>query len=305
MLRAVVDANGRQRVLPQVRYYRFDVHDWRDLSAELRAQKSAALRSELSRENLDPESWPLFRIAFSLTPDHRRLHVVLNLMLVDVLSLYSLLDQLAALASDPNATPAVPARSFRQCLSAMQDARHSEDWRRAETFWQQRGPELPPSPPLPLSTSYDRRLSTRRLQSRLPQDIWQEIVARSRAHQFSPSVAVLAVFAAVLSHWTRQPRFTLNLTTHVRPPIHAEVNRVIGNFTSTVLLDIDAETADPFSDFAGRVGQRLLEHLSNAEYPGVRVLRRRAAEQGWQAGIMPVVFHQYAGLRCIARTDPQ
>ena len=102
------------------------------------------------------------------------------------------------------------------------------------------------------------------------------------------------MFAAVLSHWSRQPCFTLNLTTHVRPPFHAEINRVIGNFTSTVLLDVDVTTG-PFNDFAHRVGQRLLEHLSHAQYPGVRVLRQRTAEQGWQAGIMPVVFTSMLG----------
>ena len=180
MLRAVVDDNGRQQVLPQVDYYRLDVHDWSDLSSELSEQKSAALRSELSQEQLDPGAWPLFRIAFSLTREHRRLHVVLNLMLVDVLSLYSLLDQLASLASNPNITPAVPALSFRQCLQAMQEAQHSEDWQRAEVFWQRRGPELPPSPQLPLSTSYDLRLSTRRLQSRLSPEVWQKVLACSR-----------------------------------------------------------------------------------------------------------------------------
>ncbi|SMF97498.1 amino acid adenylation domain-containing protein [Methylomagnum ishizawai] len=295
MLRAVIDGDARQRVLGEVPAYRFEVLDLAD--APDAAQQRQNLRDTLATAAIDPGVWPLFRIAVSRVGNSQRLHCALNLLVMDVLSLYSLLDELALLADSPAATCASPAVSFRQCVQAVRDAAEGEAWRKAESFWAARGPRLPPAPDLPMTQPLGHlgRLSTRRFQTRLTADAWRGIAAEAKQRGHSASVAFLAVFAATLAHWTRSPHFTLNLTTHTRPPLHPEVNRVVGNFTGTVLLDVAVEAGQPFRALAARVGSRLREHLGQTAYPGVQVLRRRAAALGWDAGLMPVVFTSMLG----------
>ncbi len=297
MLRAVVDGNAQQRVLPDVPRYRFETLGLRGLAPEIASERRQTLREAMSSFEIDPSVWPLFRIAASFTGDSLRLHCVLNLLVMDVLSLYTLLDQLALLASNPTALVPMPAMSFRQCVYALRDAADSEEWREAERFWAQRGPSLPPAPELPMTKPLESigRLSTRRFQARLSAAQWRAISEAAKSHGLSPSVALLSVFAGTLAHWTASPRFTLNLTTHTRPPIHADINKIVGNFTGTVLLDVDVQAGLPLRELAARTGKRLLEHLNHAVYPGVQVLRRRAAALGWGSGLMPVVFTSMLG----------
>jgi len=297
MLRAVVDDHARQRVLAEVPRYRFETPDFEGQPPASAAERRLALRAALSAADIDPRAWPLFRIAVSRDGDSCRLHCALNLLVMDVLSLYSLLDQLALLADAPAAALDAPAISFRQCVLALRAAADGEPWRAAERFWAERGPALPPAPDLPMTKPPEGlgRLSTRRFQARLPGPEWRALAAAAKSHAASPSVALLSVFAATLAHWAKSSRFTLNLTLHARPPIHPDVNRVVGNFTGTVLVDVDAQAGLPLRELAARVGRRLAEHLGHAAYPGVQVLRRRAAALGWGAGLMPVVFTSMLG----------
>ncbi|WP_221046904.1 non-ribosomal peptide synthetase [Methylogaea oryzae] len=297
MLRAVVDGDGRQKVLNEVPRYRIEALDLTDCPPKSAEQRRRALREAMSGADLDPCAWPLFRLALSFDGRQSRLHLALNLLVMDVLSLYSLLDQLALLCDAPAAPLPAPAIGFRQCVLAMRAAADGDAWRAAERFWAERGPQLPPAPDLPMAKPLAQlgRLSTRRFQARLPAAQWRAIAAAATRHGLSPSVAFLGVFAGTLAHWTATPRFTLNLTTHTRPPIHPDVNRVVGNFTGTVLLDVDVQAGQPLRRLAARIGARLIEHLGHAAYPGVQVLRRRAAAQGWDGGLMPVVFTSMLG----------
>ena len=307
MLRAVVDGNARQQVLAEVPYYRFDNLDLSHCPPEIAEERRQILRASLSSAEIDPGNWPLFRIAVSSTPTNRRLHCALNLLVLDVLSVYSLLDQLALLADDPAAALSPPAISFRQCLQALRSACEGWQWRTAERFWGERGPSLPPAPTLPMTKPLASlgRLTTRRLQARLSEAEWSAVSANAKIEGLSPSVMMLSVFAGILAHWTDSPRFTLNLTTHTRPPLHPEINRVVGNFTSTVLLDFDVRAGMPLAELAVRTSKRLLEHLDHAAYPGVQVLRRRAASLGWGDGLMPVVFTSMLGYEALRGSGKQ
>ncbi len=297
MLRAVVDANARQRILPDVPDYRFEILELSDLPTATAAERRQELRNRMSSIEIDPGNWPLFRIAFSTAGDSRRLHCAINLLVMDVLSLYSLFDQLVALADDPNLILAPPAVTFKQCLQAMSDHADGDATRAAEKFWSERALDLPSAPQLPMIKPLESlgRLSTRRLQARLAAAEWQGLCTAIHRQGLSQSVVLLAALAGALAHWTRKPRFTLNLTTHTRQPIHPEINQVVGNFTGSVLLDVDICPGEALHELATRIGGRLIEHLDHAHYPSVRIMRRRAATLGWSEGIMPVVFTSMLG----------
>lgn len=305
MLRAVVDSHPRQRVLPDAPPYRFETLDLRESPPALAAQRLETLRQELSTATLDPDSWPLFRLAVSYTAEHCRLHCVVNLLVMDVLSLFTLLDQLALLAENPSTELLPPNLTYKQCLEAQRAALETQEWQAAERFWAERGPALPPAPALPITRSLAShgRLTTRRLQARLSDAEWLNLSRQAKSHDISASVALLSAFAGTLAHWSEKPDFTLNLTTHTRPPLHPDINQVIGNFTSTVLLDVAVRSGQPFRELAVRTGHRLLEHLDRAVYPGVLVLRRRAATLGWGAGLMPVVFTSMLGYESLRQAD--
>jgi amino acid adenylation domain-containing protein len=104
-------------------------------------------------------------------------------------------------------------------------------------------------------------------------------------------VVLLAAFAEVVAAWSREPRFCINVTLFNRLPLHPEVGKLVGDFTSLTLLEVDLSADEPFAERARRLQQQLWEDLDHPLHGGVQVLRdlRRARGDGAPV-LMPVVF---------------
>ncbi|MCP5110892.1 MAG: amino acid adenylation domain-containing protein, partial [bacterium] len=70
-----------------------------------------------------------------------------------------------------------------------------------------------------------------------------------------------------------------------------QIPRLVGNFSSTVLLPLELDTAQPFGERAVATQRRLWQHIHHSRVSGIRVLRELARERGTAltAGA-PVVF---------------
>ena len=76
-----------------------------------------------------------------------------------------------------------------------------------------------------------------------------------------------------------------------RLPVHRDVNRLVGDFTTTLLLEVDLAAGSSFADNARRVQAQLWRDFDHRHYSGVHVVRDYAQAQGRNvAGAMPVVF---------------
>jgi amino acid adenylation domain-containing protein len=126
---------------------------------------------------------------------------------------------------------------------------------------------------------------------RVEPERWQLLQERARAAGLTASTLLLATFAQVLAAWSKSPRFTLNLTLFNRLPLHPQVDRLLGDFTSLTLLEVDASGTVPFETRARRLQERLWTDLDHRFVSGIQVLRDLArARGGPAAAAMPVVF---------------
>ncbi|STT45361.1 iron aquisition yersiniabactin synthesis enzyme (Irp2) [Klebsiella pneumoniae] len=50
---------------------------------------------------------------------------------------------------------------------------------------------------------------------------------------------MLTAYASVLQRWSASEHFCLNLTVLNRQPLHEQVDRLVGDFTSVSLLEVD------------------------------------------------------------------
>ncbi|MGV9553125.1 TubC N-terminal docking domain-related protein, partial [Streptomyces ardesiacus] len=91
MLRAVVAAEGYQRVLPEVPHYRVRSEDLRGVPAEARERALEATRSEMSHQVRPTEQWPLFDVRATETDEALVLHVAVDLLICDYSSIQLLL----------------------------------------------------------------------------------------------------------------------------------------------------------------------------------------------------------------------
>jgi pyochelin synthetase len=310
MLRAVVSPEGWQRVLDDATPPSLAVLDLRDLPADHVQTVLERVRAEMSGRRYKPDAWPLYELRLSRIDAGSRLHLSLDLLIADFVSIQIMLSELDRLYRTPEAEPAPPAITFRDALLAErrfrerpeQRARHERD----RAYWNARQSDLPGAPDLPVR---DEALSTgpvrfQRYPLVLPAARWQSFCARASALRLTPSSAILAVFADVIGRWSRHPSFCLSVTVLKRPTIHPDISRIIGDFTSVNLLEVAPAPNSRFSERALALQERLWEDLEHASVSGIEVLRDMARERGQRGLIMPVVFTSTLGIQAEADGPP-
>ncbi len=289
MLRAVVNPDGQQQILPQVSRYAIAVTDLRTGAAEPALRE---LRDRLSHQVFNPEQWPLFQIeAAQLNDDKIRFFVSFDVLIGDAWSFQLLGLELSQLLQGQSLPPLTV--SFRDYVIAEHAFRDTAAYQHAWDYWQQRLPELPPAPDLPLTMAPSQVESPRfeRRSGRLEPEQWEQLKQKAFRASLTPSGLVLAAFAEVLATWSRQPQFTLNLTLFNRHSAHPEVNRLVGDFTASLLLAVDNGETDSFVTRAQKLQTQLWNDLDHRAVSGVQVLRELARQQNRSPGaLMPVVF---------------
>ena len=126
-------------------------------------------------------------------------------------------------------------------------------------------------------------------------DYWLEPEARQRlvagAHQrgVTPAMALAAVFADTIGGWSAQSRFLLNVPLFHRESVHPEIDRVVGDFTSSIMLEVDVTDEVSVTDRARAIQRIMYESGSHAAYSGLEVLRDLGRHRG-EPVLAPVVF---------------
>jgi pyochelin synthetase len=294
MLRAIMLPDGRQQILGHVPPFQAEVVDLRELEPHARAIQLELIRQSMDHQLLPVEQWPSFEICISRLDDRRvRLHLSVESLFVDAWSMNTLVQEFIHFYHQPDVSLPAPALSFRDYVLAENALHESELYRRSQEYWAERLPLLPPAPDLPLKqnpASLDQPRFVHR-EARLDVESWRRLKARAAQAGFTSSCVLLTAFAEVLTTWSKNSRFSINLTVFNRLPLHPEVNSIVGDFTSLTLLAVDTSFPDTFENRARRLQEQLWSDLDHSHYSGIRVMRDLARTRGETIkAMMPVVF---------------
>ena len=295
MLRAVVDGNGMQRILPTVPRYRIAITDCTTASAEVGCSAVDATRAVLSHQVLEPDRWPLFDVRATLLPQgHVRLHVSLDLLILDAMSMALLFREWRHWYDDPSWAPAALEISFRDYILAQRGSEDFPEFQRARAYWTSRVDTLPPAPELPMRADRAEHHPPRfsRREFRVPQVRWEALQAKAKRHGITPSCLLLAAYSAVLARWSATSHFTVNVVVSNRLQAHPDVNQLLGDFASTMLHEVDwREARQGFLANAQQLQARFIADLAHAQFSGVAALREWARRRNSTGqALMPVVF---------------
>jgi amino acid adenylation domain-containing protein len=294
MLRAVFLPDGRQQILEQIPPYTIKVLDLRGQDPLQTAARLEAIRAEMSHQVLPSDRAPLFEIRASRLDEQRtRLHLSFDVLTSDARSFNILFEELRQIYEDAGVSFRSLELSFRDYVLATATLPNSELWRRARDYWLNRLATLPPAPELPLAKNPSSVRDVRfvRRSGRLEAECWRRLKARAGQAGLTPSGLLLAAYAEVLSVWSKNSRFTINLTLFNRLPLHPQVNEVIGDFTSVMMLEVDSAAQPTFQTRARHLQRQLWADMDHRHFGGVQVLREQARRQGEGHGAaMPVVF---------------
>ncbi|MEV7081444.1 amino acid adenylation domain-containing protein [Streptomyces sp. NPDC093516] len=291
MLRARFTDDGRQQILPALTRPATSVNDLRNLDEETAAAKLEGVRHSSSHARLDVAAGEVFSVQLSLLPQGRsRLHVDVDMLAADALSYRVLLSDLAQLYRDPDAALPPIRTSYPAYLAERTEVRRLSR-EQAQQWWRRRVPELPSAPELPLVPEAERAGPTRvtRRHHWLPPEEKRRLAARAHQHGLTPAMAVATAFSEVLAAHSGQPRFLLNIPLFDRRGSHPDTDLLVGDFTSSVLLDVDLAEPASFTEHARRLQDRMHTDAAHADYSGVEVLRDLTRQRGEQV-LAPVVF---------------
>ena len=303
MLRSVIRPDGQQQILEltQIPEYRFERLDLREVDAPLAEARLLELRESMAHQVLPTDRWPGFDIRISQLSDQRtRVHVSIDLVHIDGGSVMMLLTEWVSAYHDPSVELPPIHISYRDYVLAEAALQRTPSYERALDYWRERVEHLPPAPELPLATSPRALKQTRFVHrtAKIPDQVWARVKSRAAELDLTSAAVLASIYADVLAAWSRRPDFTLNVTVFNRMPLHPEVDRILGDFTSMVLLAVDGSRGASFVDRTRALQSQLWADLDHHEVSGVRVLRELARVRGeYDGAAMPIVFTNMLNLR--------
>ncbi|MFW0789336.1 amino acid adenylation domain-containing protein [Gordonia sp. CPCC 205333] len=294
MLRAAITEDGTQRILPAPTLPVFTTEDLRNKNAQEIAARLDEIRDAKSHQRMDVEAGQVIDITLTLLPDNRhRLQLDVDMLAADAQSYRRLLDDLAALY-DGAELPEI-GYTFREYLQAREG--ESGDAEADRQWWAQRYPQLPEPASLPFVPEAERTDPSRSF--RLARHFDEkgkaalELAARSRG--VTTAVALATVFSEVIARWSSEQRFLLNVPLFNRETLHPEIDLVVGDFTNSVLVDVDTSATTSLVDSARQVQRELHTAASHSSYRGLDVLRDLGGLRGGPV-TASVVFTSGLGL---------
>ncbi|OII69908.1 non-ribosomal peptide synthetase [Streptomyces sp. CC77] len=299
-LRTVAGADGTQRILAadEVGPCRVGTADLRGLTDEERAAALERVRTELTEQVLPVDRAPQLDARASLLDGGRmRLHLAVDLLFVDLPSLFRLLAEWRRSYDDPAWRPEPLSLSFRDYVLAQEDLRGDGPGREAAAYWADRLDTLPSAPELPLAVAPEQLGTPRFVRHRreLAPERWAALRAAAARHGLTPSGVLLAAYAEVVRTWSRRQAFTLTVTRFHRLGLHPQVGEILGDFLSPGLLAVGGRPGETFARRARDLQERALEDLAHCAHSGIRVLRDLARRRDDGRTSMPVVFSSTLG----------
>ncbi|WP_329284569.1 non-ribosomal peptide synthetase/type I polyketide synthase [Streptomyces sp. NBC_00691] len=292
MLRAVFTADGEQRIRRDVPAYVIRETDASVLEPAEREAELVAVHEEMRHQVFDTTCWPLFDVRVTRIDERViRLHAGFDALIIDGFSTSILFKEWAAHYRGET-LPELRLR-YRDYVREARALEAGPEYDRALAYWRDRLDTLPPAPQLPLAvspSSLERPVFNHR-GATLAREDWDRFKQHAAAAGVSPSAALCTAYAQVIAEWSATPDFSLNLLYFNRLPLHPQVGDVIGQFSTTLMLEIRDSATDSFAVRASAVQSRLWSDMEHSQVSGVQVLRELNRARGASVrAAAPVVF---------------
>ena len=181
---------------------------------------------------------------------------------------------------------------------------------KSHAYWQARLPTLPPAPELPLlphvaDTAVSEGARFSHHGGQLPEAAWSRILKQCAQRHVSPTSFLLTLYGLALARYATSERFVVNVLYTMRHPVHPDVQRVVGNFTSSILFEFNSEgSGGTLSANVMRTLEQLWSDLEHSHVDGISVMQEVNRQSGktFQA-VAPFAFVSTLGLTLSDEND--
>ncbi|EFV02110.1 putative bacitracin synthetase 1 [Pseudoramibacter alactolyticus ATCC 23263] len=293
-MRLVMTEDHRQQILQAVPHYHIEVIDGRGEDAETLEAIRAEERARMSHAVFAADHWPLFELkALRISDRESDLFLGIDLLIMDASSIEMFKRELLWCYDHPGAMLEPLAFTFRDFMRGIDAIHASEQYAKDKAFWKERAAAIPPAPQLPVlkDTTAAKTAVFKRLSLTLSPGQTARLRALATANGISLSSVICTAYALALSAYANQPRCTLNVTIFNKYDFHPDVARMMGDFTSTMLLPFNFADNPTIKTVFQAIQDEIFCGLEHRYYTGVEWLRDIKREQGTgNKAAMPIVF---------------
>ncbi len=296
-LRCVLTADGMQKILPSVDNP-VEIVDLSTLPAEQLAQYLEHTRATLKTSEPDPESWPLFTLLLQKLPEGRyRFYFNVSLLICDGWGFRLLVDSFRQVYQNPDVSLPESRTRLRDYVNYLHDHGEGAAYQRARSYWLERLKSLPSAPVLPVHHAPNNAFQLTGREYEIPAAWWQALKSKAARVGITPSILVAGIFTEILGLWCQNKRFCLNVLHFNRYTRYEDSKNLLGNFSTTLLLEVDLTTEDSFEQRISRLQEQFWHDLEHLEFSGVELIRAMNHYHGdTLSAAMPVAFASLIGL---------
>ncbi|MGG7176734.1 amino acid adenylation domain-containing protein [Clostridium paraputrificum] len=299
MMRAIIMENGTQKILETVPEY---VIERIDLSGENVIKQNeilSSIRMEMENQSFDSSLWPLFRIVNIVVSDTKEfIFILLDNIIFDGYSVFSIVEEWAKNYKGTNIRRKPLEVSYRDYVMSVQAIKNHDKYLEDKKYWLDKLGKMKPAPELPFKNSPDmiKKQSFIHLRDSIEKSQWQRIKKYANDMSITPSSVLVAVYCEVLARFSRKTEFSINLTQFNRLFRHHQINDIIGDFTTPIILTVSVDSENNFESRAKNIQKQILEDMSHPFFGGVEIQRELSKFTGGEISNIPVVFTSTLGL---------
>lgn len=290
-LRTIIDVKAmKQKILTRVQDYKIELLDFEE---DLKGFYE--LRRDMEDQVLDISRWPVFDIRVSKLKDKFRIHVSMDNMILDGTAICAVLDEWNKLYKGEVLKSDIGKKTFKDYVNYLKTLELSSEYSMAQEYWNKKIVNMPPRPELPLLNK-NVNGEFYRLSTVLQKEKWNVLKMLSAKYGITPSNVLLTSFSEVLYRWGKENKFTINLTINKKALLDSGYAKVLGEFTDTILVEVNAGKKRNFIEKCKSIQNELLNNLKYSSYNGVAVQRDWTKEHGFLMGTaFPIVFTSLLG----------
>ncbi|WP_075883936.1 non-ribosomal peptide synthetase [Candidatus Protochlamydia sp. W-9] len=303
VLHLILPGDGTQKVLQEVPYYRIQRTDLSETCEEEIQKWTTNKRNTLSHEIFPSDSWPLFSVEAVRLPENiTRLYLSFDALILDGWSVNNLVIEWKKLYDNIELSLPPLELSFRDYVLTLNKIKDSPAYQRDREYWLSRIQEFPLAPSLPIISSSISitKQQFSRCTHKIPKSLWNKCRKNLEFLGLSPTAFIAAVFSEVLATFSGSNHFTLNLTIFDRLPLHSQINDILGDFTSIVLLEVKRKglLKESFLNRVKSLQKQLWQDLDHHLYSGIEFLRELSHhhKELSSGSLMPVVLTSILGV---------
>lgn len=276
MLHAVIKNNKEQQILQDYEVPAIEKWKIEDISPDERKNKLNEIRDRLVMKQYKVGEWPLFDLEISELEDVTILHISLDMLIADFLSINIIVDELEDNYFGDKKKTFTKELSFRDVIvyehNRQKHPQYSETMKKDKQYWEERISTMPEAPDLPVKEDL-KDTSIRQLNTYIEKERYLELQKLADDNNITLSGLILACYAEVLAYWSNSKRFSINVTMANREQVHPDIYSIIGDFTKINILEICQDYNLSFIQRVQFIQKQLWNDMEHMSYSGIEVLR--------------------------------